>query len=98
MEAAFPYLSELVEPLVNFFHFMDIEPVKYFPARPLLRYQLALSQYTQVLGNGLPAGIEMRCQSIRCLGLHSKKSYNFPPGWVGYGLKNIPSHKFKHSL
>jgi hypothetical protein len=59
VETGFPNFAELLNPFVNFFHFVNFELVINFSAFVFLFYQFTLRQNAQVFRNCLPGSVEM---------------------------------------
>lgn len=85
---------ELFEPVVDLFHFHRVKMVVNFPASLVLRQQLAVGKYLDVLGYCLTRGIEMLGQSIRRHGLRGDQHQDRPSRWIGNCLKNVCFHLF----
>ena len=85
-------LTELVDPGIDLFYFINFQFIKYFPSLLLLFQQVAFRQYAQVLGYGLAGDVEVRCNVVGGHRLYGDQYEDRPPGWVCYGLKNVASH------
>lgn len=93
VQPPFPDLTVLVQPLVDFLHFVNLQQVVDFSALAVLPDQGAFGQYAHVLGNGLPAHSKVLGNGAGRHGLHCYEGNNGSSSRISDSLKNISAHQ-----